>query len=103
MRYKYKVGDFVRIVKGTDIKRIGFDSDKELTTEAAKKVFNGIKDALTSSDLLIVEDTPGHERWGDKELDGQPTYTVIIPGKPKYELMRLIGIRVPESLIELIV
>lgn len=77
MKYKFKVGDKVRVRPGVDLEGLDIGGDGTLRTKVQ----------------TITNATPGHERWdkaGHEDIDGTPTYSV---GR--------IGWRIPEAFLVL--
>jgi len=72
-KYKFKVGDKVRIKSGVDLERITIGGEENIKE-------------LMSSELTIDDATPGQEKWRDKGVDGTPTYSID-------------GWRIPESFL----
>lgn len=72
-KYKFKLGDKVRIKSGVDLGRIRI-TEEETTSR------------LMDSELTITDATPGQEKWSDREIDGTSTYSVD-------------GWRIPESFL----
>ena len=62
MNYKFKKGDKVKLARGVSIRKLGIDFSR--------------KEAGLVSVLTIEDATPGSEAWGEKEQNGQPTYTI---------------------------
>ncbi len=62
-RYKFKLGDKVRIKPEADLTRLRIFDEENIAS-------------LMSEELNITDTTPGGEVWDDEGVDGQPTYSV---------------------------
>lgn len=74
-KYKFKVGDKVRIKSGVDLGRLCILGEDTIAE-------------LMDSELTITDDKPGWDGWSDKELDGTPTYSVGVWRIPEGFLKR---------------
>lgn len=79
MKYKFKEGDRVRVKPEVNLSRLS------IVGERGEEVSKELKETVQ----VITDATPGCEGWMDKELNGEPTYSV---GDERW--------RIPESFLK---